>query len=574
MAVDEMRTLSELKNIQETIIRPHVARHHGRIIRLLGDGAFIEFASPVDAVICAAQIQRTMAERSRSDTAGQSIQYRIGIHFGDVIVDDGDLFGNGVNLAARLEAKAKHGGVLVSEQVFEEVKDKTDLGFQFAGSHRLKNVPGAIAVFEILGDGLNSRDIDGSEKFIGAAARLPLIALLPFQTLSEGSDRELIVSGINEELALALNRFSDISIIASESARKYGDVGHNVIEIGQDLSVDYLVNGSVIRDGDRLRLFIRLFETSGGELIWSDRYDGDQSDIFALQDEVAHDLASRLPLRIERDGLARIRRKPTYSLDAYECFLQGRELYRMKSHETDLQAIDFLQQAIEIDPNFADPYAILGAIRAIGWTYSSWGIDPSEDIAAGRKLIRQALELNSELPRAHGHLGWTYLSTRDFEKSMEHLNIAVSLNPNDVDVLLLKAYAICYMGEPEESIRICKELMRLNPNVPLWYMDVLATAQFVAGRYAESLRTYETVPDLFPENLGWMAACLAYLDRPQEAQDLAKQFVEQIRSIWKGPPDAGSSDYVDWWLHTASSFKFEKDADALETGIRMAGLPN
>jgi adenylate cyclase len=252
--------------------------------------------------------------------------------------------------------------------------------------------------------------------------------------------------------------------------------------------------------------------------------------------------------------------------------LQGRDLYRRKSPEADQKAIGWLERAIKIDPRYADPYAVLGAIKGIRWTYSKWGVDPSNDITEGRQLIRRALQLNGELPRAHSHLGWTFLSSRDFDSASEHLNIGVSLNPNDVDVLLLKAYALCYMGEPEESIRICDELIRLNPLFPQWYLDVLATAQFVAGRYQDSLNTYEHVRDLFPENAGWMAACYAHLGRTDEARVLAGEFVERVQRIWKGPRDASVSDYVTWWLRTASPFKFEKDLRALEAGIWGAGL--
>lgn len=573
IAADDVGALGEFKAIHANVVGPQVTAHNGRIIQFYGDGFFVEFANVSDAVTCAVAVQRIMADRYEHVAEDRRVRFRIGIHFGDVLADGDGLLGTGVNIAARIESLAPHGGVLISKRVYEEIRDRSQLAFRFAGVHRLKNIPGPVTVFEIRVHDTPDGGVPEPTP-LAAPAHVPLIALLPFQSHGEGADWTLILNAIGEEMAYQLSRFSDISVIASESTRRYSGAIPDIASIRLDLDVDYVVSGSVMRHRDRVRLFIRLFETADGSLVWSDRYERDAGDVFTLQDEVARDLASRLPLRIERAGLSRLRKKPTYSLDAYECFLRGRELYRMKSQDADLRSIEFLEKAIEIDPDFADPYAILGAVRGIRWAYSSWGIDPRPDIMAGRKLILRALALNSELPRAHSHLAWTYLSERDFDRAMEHLNIGISLNPNDVDVLLLKAYAICYMGEPEESIRICHELMRLNPHHPQWYLDVLATAQFVAGRYDESLTIFEKVPELFPENLGWMAACLAYLGRPKEARQKADAFVERIRSIWKGPADAKSADYVHWWLHVASSFRFDKDRNALENGIRLAGLPD
>ena len=572
MATDELRTLTDLKMIQEVIIRSYVDDYHGRVVKFVGDGSLCEFPSVVDAVNCAVKMQGAMTDRAAAEPAERRLQFRMGIHFADVVADGDDLLGNGVNIASRIQTLASEGGILVSERVFDEVKGRTELAFEFAGSHRLKNLPEPISVFEVHDPHHPSttRSLSGSAD---AGAKVPHIALLPFSNPDGRRRRHRLLGGLEEDLSHHLSRFSDISIIAMYSSSQIEGAGRSVSDIGRELGADYLVEGTIIPAPEQTtRLFVKLFETNSGTLVWSDRYEFKSVDFFAMQDQVARDLAARLPLRIERAGLVHLREKPTHSLDAYECFLQGRDLYRKKSPAADQMAVSWLERAIKIDPTYADPYAILGAIKGIRWTYSKWGVDPSDDIAEGRQLIRQALQLNGELPRAHSHLGWTFLSTRDFDSAMEHLSIGAALNPNDVDVLLLKAYALCYMGEPEESIRICDELIRLNPLFPQWYLDVLATAQFVAGRYEDSLNTYEHVPDQFPENAGWMAACCAHLGRTQEAQVLAGEFVRRVQRIWKGPPGASVSDYVNWWLNVASSFKFDKDARALEVGIRGAGL--
>ena len=568
LAQDEVVAVANFREVRDRALSPLIVQHRGRVVHLLGDGALIEFADLVDAVDCAVAIQQEMSQRNRDTPVERQIAYRIGIHFGEVIADSDDLLGTAVNVAARLEQMASSGGILVSERVFEEIRDKTDHSFAFAGSHRLKNLPGIFKVFAY-SDGTPRARPDGVVAAHHGVTLSPaaMIALIPFDTPGHSSDERLFLQGLNEELSYRLGRFNELSVIANESTRRYANTTSDIAAIGRELNADYIVTGSVVPGNHELRVFVRLHDARSQTLIWNERYKAELSRLFDLQEDIVGDLASKLPLRIERVRLAETMRRPTDSLDAYECFLIGKQYYHKKTDDADARAIAALERAIEIDPDFADPYAVLGAIRGIRWAYTTWGIDPTEQILAGRELIEKAVTLNAELARGHGHLGWNHLLTRDFAAATRHLNTGVELNPSDADTLLLRAYALCYTGEPEEAIRICHELFRLNPHAPLWYSDVLATAHFVAGSYAESLAAFRHASTLFPENYGWIAACNTHLGRGAEARENSRRFFAEIDRIWVGDPQASRADIVSWWIERASWFRLDDDAEALARGI-------
>jgi adenylate cyclase len=543
----------------------------------MGDGVFVEFRAPDDAVRCSIALQQAMVEYNRDRPSVRRIQFRIGINCGDVIVDDEDrdqnLYGTDVNIAARLQQIADVGGIWVSERVASEVDDADDFSFRPLGARRLKNVAGRVPVFEVRWGDKRSRDAGDAHDMTVTRSTNPAIVILPFEDLADAKSEAHVGRAIVEDVMTELGRFTDISIISPESASLYGDSSLSVREIGRRLNADYVVSGAVLRHASEIRLSTKLFETQAGEQIWANRYDGNLKDVFEMQDTIARDLAFRLPLRVEDLDLQRSRRKPIENLDAYDCYIRGRALYRLKDRSSDDEAVQLLKRAVELDPEFAAPYAILGAIHGIQWSYSSWGIDPREQILEGRRLIREALRLNNNLPRAHGHLGWTYLSMQQFDKASASFEKAVSLNPNDADVLLLRAYALVYMGEPLESIRICNELMELNPHFPLWYKDVIAGAQFVAGQYDKSLESMEEIIDMFPESVGWLAACQAKLGLARQARISADLFVDRARTVWKGPSDAGPSEIIGWFLKHACPFKIARDRDNLSDGLRKAGLP-
>ena len=574
IAADEQQATIDVREVFDEIVMPGLASNNGQLIQMEGDGFFAEFESPYDAVKFGITLQRKTARQNLNKIPGREIQFRVGINYGEVIVDpqNGRLSGTAVNIAARLENIADVGGIWVSERVVKEIGDVKDIEFVTLGSRRLKNIVGRIPVFGVMWNQERGMDTIPAYHRSQFPAINATIAVLPFRVFSDRTSSHPVDQSIVEDIMTELGRFSEISIVSSDAMSIHSHEGPNVREMGRKLDADYLLTGSISRYATDIRIHARLFETETGGQVWADRYDSGMKDIFMLHDRVAQELASKLPLRIENASLTRAHRKSLDSLDAYDCYLQGRALYREKNELTDRQAIVLLERAIKLDPDFADPYAVLGAIHSNGWAYSCWGTDPRQSILKGQRLIKKALSLNQNLPRAHAHLAWTYLITSEFDEAREAFDTALSLNPNDSDVLLLKAYANIYMGEPEECIRICRILMDANPRYPDWYTDALGGGQFIAGDYEHALQSMLQVDDLFPESKAWIAACQAHLGMFDEASIAAQEFVARAQEIWRGSSECGASDYVDWFLNQACPFAIESDRQKIAGGLQKVGL--
>jgi adenylate cyclase len=565
---NEAGTLDAIREHKLALIDPLIAKFGSRLVRQIGDAILVDFASAVEAVQCAVGIQKGMVERNRTSGERPKIQFRTGLDLGEIVIQDDNVFGDTVNVAARLQELAEPNGICITERMHEEIVGKVDYSFAHLGELQLKNIVHPVRVFKWVSSGSASKS-NKRVRAIPWSARIPSIAVLQFNA---GAEDTFIGNGLVEDITMELGRFSDLLVIASESALLPRDQTMNPTQIGHELGAQFLVKGSIRRSGEKFGILANLFNGSDGALLWSNKYSGDFSDLFAIQTDVANDIAASLPSRIEKSRLDRALRKPTESLDAYECYLRGRALYRQKSRTHDANARELLERATEIDPDFADPYAIIGAIIGSGWSYSKWGIDPKDRILKGRKRIRKALSLNRSLPSAHAHLGWNLLYTGEFAQARQHMDEAERLNPNDPNVLTLRAYALCYLGEPEQALRLCRRLMRLNPRYPDWYLDILATAQFLAMQYEEAVATLQSVPEFFPENAGWAAAAYAHLGRMDEATDFARRFIQKIRPIWKGSISATPPDYVSWMLHVANPFARAEDRDNLADGLKKCGL--
>lgn len=573
MSFDEQGTISAVASNLENIIEPSVSNYDGRVVRIVGDGVFAEFASVVNAVECAAVLQKELSGVAAKQAGIAEIQYRIGINFGDVLTDDDDLVGEDVNIASRLESLARPGGICISGKAYDEVHQKSALSFKSLGLQKLKNIPRRVAVYEV---GLTEQD--GAGVKTPAARRdvsvdRPSLAVLPSRNAGDDPRSYELSDGILEDIVTELGQFEELMIIASSSSFRIEELQDSIPQIGAELGARYLVRSNVRCVDDALRVTVRLYETASGVQIWSNRYARDIANLFAVQEEVAKDIARHLPIEIELAGIKRLLTKPVESLDAYECYLSGRSLYRQKTIQTNKEAVSYLERAIELDPNFPHPYAVLGAISGIEWSYSRWGVDPTESLMKGRSLIKTALKINRALPRAHAHLAWNLLYTRDYEAAVDHLDEALLLNPNEPDVLLLKAYALCYLGNPEESLDLCRLLMRLNPHYPDWYLDVLSLAQFLTGDYEGSAETHAEIAEFYPETAGWMAALYGHLGEHDRAHAMAEQFAANIRTIWHGDPDAGLGDYIRYMLDVANPFRLDRDRNRLAEGLQKAGLP-
>lgn len=571
---DEERGTQDINQVFKEFVWRDLSSIGGRVVQLNGDGFFLEFKSILETVRFAIKLQDNMKEFNASRKSGNQIEFRIGINYGEVVVDEetGRLSGTAVNIASRLENIADVGGIWVSESVVQELNHIDEFRFISLGSRRLKNMPGRIPIYGVLKDkeeNINSYHGYDREYF---QSEKTTIALLPFKVISQKGESEYLSEAIIEDLSTELSHYTEIKIIApDEKARKVFQA-QDIKDTGRRLGVDYVITGSIMRHGDSIRVHSRLYETELGSQLWAKCYDSEIKDMFELHDCIACDLSSRLPISIENSILHQVEKKSKESLDAFDCYIKGRELYREKSEQTDLQAISYLRRAIKLDPNFADSYAILGAIYGINWAYTRWGLNPVNRILKGRKLIKKAISLNHDLPRAHAHLAWTYLSTGEFQNVDHCFDTALSLNHNDVDILLLKAYAIMYMGRASESIEICESLMELNPSHPDWYVDVLGGAYFIARDYEKGLFYLKKVENLFPECAGWIGACYGYLDQEDKARSCGSKFISRIRSIWKGSQKSDTLEYVEWFLRFACPFKLEQDRKHMALGLFKSGL--
>ena len=446
-----------------------------------------------------------MCDFNKLRSPGEKIEFRVGINYGKVFVDlqTGRLSGNAVNIASRLEKISDVGGIWVSESIVTACAKDKEFRFTSLGSRRLKNIGGKFPVFGVSWE--PSSELSGFEAY--SRQEFPTInstiAILPFAIDSDDQANRFLTQAIVEDVMTELGRFTEISILSPSSTAHYTSNVENLKETGRKLGVDYIVAGRVLHSGNRIKIYTRLFETGHGKQIWSGKYDEQMHDLFLLQEKVAQDLAYNLPLRIEDDSLSNSKKYSFQSLDSFYCYLKGRSYYREKSSVTDPEAMKHLYRAIELDPDFPDPYTVVGAILGVSWHYNGWGLDPTDRILVGRNYIQQAISLNHTLPRAHAHLGWSYLITHDFDEALECFRTATSLNPNDTDVLFLESSALFYMGNQLKSIEICKKLMSLNPKFPDWYYDTLGGAYFVDGQYQKALTTLKKVEGLFPETIIW-----------------------------------------------------------------------
>ncbi len=573
--LDEEKSGVEINNLFFEIVEPILAVYDGTKVHRQGDGMLAWFRKPEQAVSYAIELQDTIADFNKHRGKYEKIQVRIGINHGHAWYDAPNKFlhGHAVNIASRLEESADVGGIWVSESVVKNTNDKEDFDFISLGSRRLQAVVGRVSIFGVqwTNNKIDFHEAYNHKKF---AALNSSVAVLPFKILSKSNDSgaKILQQSIAEDVMTELGRFTEVTVINTDITSDDETTPLDIKQAGRTYAIDYVIAGSIVQYSSKIRIHARLLETTNGKQIWANRYDSDLNDIFDLQDTIARDLSSKLPVHIENRELNVSQRKSFISLDAYDCYIQGRSLYRQKTEETDQKAIELLERAIELDPEFADPYSILGAIHGINWAYSSWGIDPLERILYGRKLIKKALLLNNNLPRAHAHLAWTYLSTHDFNLVNEHFEKALLQNGNDPDILLLRAYAIMYMGESSESIRICKHLMELNPKHPDWYMDVLGGAHFIMRNYEKALELLLKVEDLFPECDGWIAACYGHIGDQDNAKNHAEKFLEKISRIWKGIENSDQSDYVFWFLNYACPFMLEADRTHMAEGLKKSGL--
>ena len=562
MAADEEGTLATL-NARRQVIDELIARHHGRIFTTAGDSVMAEFASAVEALRCAAALQQELERRNADLPEARRMLFRVGVNLGDVMVGGGNLFGDGVNVAARLESIAEPGGICISGAVYDQVRNKVDLGFEDQGERSLKNIGEPVRVLAVRRDRPAAPEASAAPPAATPPTRpsaLPSIAVLPFANLGGDPEHDYFADGITEDLITELSRFQELRVIARNSVLGYKTKPVRVQEVGQDLGVRYVLEGSVRKAGARVRITAQLVDAATGHHLWAERFDRDLADIFEVQDEVTSRIVATLAGKLAESERRRARSGQTENLEAYDCVLRGRELWGRHTPEANHEARRLYEKAIELDPDYARAYA------SLAWTYlvehsESWGDPAGQPLERAIEFARRGVMVNPASHSNHLALGLVCLSKGLHEEALEALETAIALNPNDADGYVFLAQALNRGGRPEEAIGLVEKAQRLNPAAPHWYAWNLGVAYYLTRRYEEAITALRKGRPLGAMASRWLAASYAQLGREQEAQAAAAEYLKQTPNF--------SLDRHLRMLH----FQHAEDRDHYAEGLRRAGLP-
>jgi adenylate cyclase len=481
MGVDEEGTHAALKEYRHEIIDPKIAEHRGRVVRIIGDGLLVEFASVIAAVRWAVEVQRAMGERNAGLSQEKRIEFRMGINAGDIIIDGTDIWGDGVNVAARLEALAEPGGICVSGRVQEDVHGSLEIAFEDIGEQQLKNIVRPVRVYRVR--------LKGATKAAQAQhPHKPSIAILPFNNMSGDPEQEYFADGMVEEITTALSRTRWLFVIARNSSFTYKGRAVDVKQVGREMGVRYVLEGGVRKSADRVRITAQLIDASTGAHLWADRFDGSLEDIFELQDQVTASVVGAIAPRLEQAEVERAKHKPTESLDAYDYFLRGIASLHSWTKESNDEALRLFNKAIELDSDFASAYGMAS------WCYvrrkgSRWIVDRAQETAETARLARRAAELgwDDAVALAWGGFALAYV-VHDVEVGAALIDRALQLNPNLAEAWHFSGWVRIYLGEPEVAIEHLAHAMRLSPLDPLAFVAqmAIAFAHFFAGRYDDA----------------------------------------------------------------------------------------
>ena len=532
MEQDEAGTLAALKARRNDILVPVVAQHNGRVVKVMGDGVLVEFGSAVDAVQCAVELQKAFAGANEGVAEAQRIILRIGINIGDVIVEGQDIYGDGVNVAARLEAMAEPGGILVSATVYDHVSGKLELAFENFGEHTFKNIAKPVRVYRA-GTGGNNNP---TALPLGTTQEKPSIAVLPFVNMSGDPEQEYFSDGITEDIITELSRFRQLLVIARNSSFVFKGRPVDAAEIGRKLGVQYLVEGSIRKSGDHIRITAQLINTIDGTHVWADRYDRELKDLFSVQDEVTHTVAATLIGRIEADTRGLLRRKPTDNLNAYDYYLRGAEHHQKFTNEDMKLARSYLENAIALDPEFSMPYPWLALVHLNSWYETRLKADLDAAFAATRRSVA----LDPAESGGYCILGKCYMDDRQFDRAETHMIQAIKLNPNNSYHPAVLGDLYARLGRPTEALEWSNRAIRLNPLHPDWYSVLRAEAHYVAQQYSEAVSTLNKIAGI-SSNTRWQgivaSACYAMAGMSGEAKN-------RVVEVLAARPNFSCQEYV------------------------------
>lgn len=551
---DEEGTLQALRAHRQELIDRLIDEHGGRIANTAGDSILLEFSSAVDAVRYSVAVQEGMAARNKHIEADRQIRFRIGIHVGDVVAEGDDLLGDGVNVAARLEGLSEPGGAILSDDAYRLVRDRLDLVWRDEGEHRVKNIARPIRVW---------RWSSGSDPQNADAARplrdKPSIAVLPFENMSGDPDQEYFADGISEDIITALSRFHSLDVAGRNSSFVYKGRSVDLKQVSRELGAQYILEGSVRKAGNRVRITAQLIHGAADRHIWAERYDRELEDVFEVQDEITKVIVGTLVHKVDTEETERRIHSPRTDQDAYDCYLAGREFFFARTRESNEKALELMEKAIELDPGFARAYGFKAWLKAYAYRYG-WSDNPKQCLEDALEAALKALSLDASDYDVHWRLAAVYLHRRQFDRALAEYEKARSINPNHAGFLAEMSGALILFGRPNEAIEQLEQAKQINPQYPEWFHANLGWAYYHSGQYesaVEALHSLNVPPGVFRI---FLAASYARLDRNEEARN-------EVARILELEPDFNLQKL------TFLPYKNETDRAELAADLRKAGLP-
>jgi adenylate cyclase len=591
-----IQTLNTYRNSMSTLIQ----QHRGRVVDTTGDNLMAEFSSVVDAVKCAVETQKEMSERNAELPENRRMLFRTGVNLGDIVEEDDRIYGDGVNIAARLEGLAEAGGICISRTAYDQVKNKLELGYEYLGEHSVKNIAEPVHVYRVLMEPEAAGKVIGEKRFLGRISRRAAISAIiiliivagalvgwniylqqskkvepasmdkmafplpekpSFDNMSGDPEQDHFSDGLTEQLISALSKVPYLFVIARNSTFTYKGKPVKVQQVAEEMGVRYVLEGSVQKSEDRVRINAQLIDALKGHHMWSESYDRDLKDIFALQDEITMKVVTAMRVKLTSGEQTRIYAKGTKNLKAYLKLLEVIEPFNLYKKEANVRAKQLLEEAIALDPEFSYAYSFLGFCNLIDALYG-WSKSPSKSFKRAFELAQKALSLDDSLAQPYETISKIHLFQKKYEKAIAEAQKAVELNPNGAWTIWNLGWVLRCAGRPEEGIPLLKKSIRLNPFSPDVAFDSLGRAYFLAGRYEEAITEYKTAVKLDPDHreahVG-LAATYAVLGREEGARTA-------VSEILRIEPNFSIKKYARFMF-------FQVGLESEIEGLRKAGLP-
>ena len=568
MGLDENGTLSTFKAHRRELVDAKIAEHQGRIVKLTGDGFLVEFPSVLNAVAGATEIQHKMHDRNAEVPADRRIEFRIGINLGDIIIEDDDIFGDGVNIAARIESMARPGGVAVSGSVRDSLGNRFALEFEDTGEQTLKNIERPVRIYNV-----NLFPDAKHPQLVSIApvqSEKPSIAVLPFNNMSGDPEQEYFSDGITEDIITELSRFRSLLVIARHSSFAFKDQAIEVKEFGRKMGARYVIEGSVRKSGSRIRVTSQLVDASTGNHVWAERYDRDLLDLFAIQEELARAVAATVGGRVEAAWRERAVSLSPNALRAYDLVLRARAFIIKFTRSDGEQARMLARRAVEADPASSQAHACY-AYCCFVTQMAHWSEHRDRLRTEAIDFAKRAVKLDDTDNNARWILGMVHNARGEYDEARFHLEKALHNNPNDTEARGYYAYFLHTIGRPEAAIEQFELSRRQNPYDFAWYPWGMGWAYFTARRYDDAIASLKSIPEPINEVRGILAASYAYAERWAEANAMLEEFLHIAEQDMVVFPGRRLKDWDEFW-RGAAWYQHQNDHDHLMEGLRKAGL--